>query len=89
MIIKGVQEFNFIDKHIGVTKDGEQYISINVISKDNKKFNFISKNTDLIDKISPLNLQRFAIVKLILGFEKIYNKEKRTSYWTCDLIGVE
>lgn len=89
MIIKGVQEFNFIDKHIGVTKDGEQYISINVISKDNKKFNFISKNTDLIDKISPLNLQRFAIVKLILGFERIYNKEKRTSYWTCDLIGVE
>lgn len=89
MVIKGVQEFNFIDKHIGVTKDGEQYISINVISKDNKKFNFISKNTDLIDKISPLNLQRFAIVKLILGFERIYNKEKRTSYWTCDLIGVE
>lgn len=89
MVIKGVHEFNFIDKHIGVTKDGEQYISINVISKDNKKFNFISKNTDLIDKISPLNLQRFAIVKLILGFERIYNKEKRTSYWTCDLIGVE
>lgn len=89
MVIKGVQEFNFVDKRIGVTKEGEQYISINVISKDNKKFNFISKNTELIDKISPLNLQRFAPVKLVLGFERTFNKEKRTSYWTCELIGVE
>ena len=89
MIIKGVQDFNFIDKHIGVTKDGEQYISINVLSKDNKKFNFISKDTKIIEKISPLNLQRFAQIKLVLGFERTYNQEKRTSYWSCELIGVE
>lgn len=88
-MIKGTQEFNFIDKRVGVTKEGEQYISINVISKDNKKFNFISKDTKLIDKISPLNLQRFAPIKLILSFERVFNKEKRTSYWTCELIGVE
>lgn len=88
-MIKGTQEFNFIDKRVGVTKEGEQYISINVISKDNKKFNFISKDTKLIDKISPLNLQRFAPIKLILDFERVFNKEKRTSYWTCELVGVE
>jgi len=83
------EEFNFIDKREGVTKDGEKYLSINVLSKDNKKFNFISKDTKLIDKISPLNLQRFSIIKLILCFERVYNKERRTSYWTCNLIGVE
>lgn len=83
------EEFNFVDKRIGVTKDGEQYISINVLSKDNKKFNFISKDKKLIDKVAPLNLQRFAIIKLILCFERVFNKEKRTSYWTCNLVGVE
>lgn len=83
------EEFNFVDKKISVTRDGEQYLSINVLSKDNKKFNFISKDTKLIDKISPLNLQKFAPVKLILNFERIFNKEKRTSYWACELVGVE
>ena len=83
------EEFNFIDKRVGVTKEGEQYISINVISKDNKKFNFISKDSKLIDRISPLNLQRFAPIKLQLSFERTFNREKRTSYWTCSLVGVE
>lgn len=88
-MFKCKEEFNFVDKRVAVTKDGEQYISINVISKDNKNFNFISKNTDLIDKISPLNLQKFSKITLILGFKREFNKEKRTSYWTCSLLGVE
>ena len=83
------EEFNFVDKRVGVTKDGEQYISINVISKDNKKFNFISKDTKLIDKVAPLNLQRFALIKLILCFEREFIKERRTSYWNFNLIGFE
>ena len=83
------EEFNFIDKRVGVTKDGEQYLSINVISKNNKNISFISKDTKLIDKISPLNLQKFSPIKLVLDFERIYNKERRTSFWTCELIGVE
>lgn len=41
------EEFNFIDKRVAVIKEGERYISINVLSKDNKKFNFISKYTKL------------------------------------------
>lgn len=83
------EEFNFIDKRVGVTKDGEQYITINVLSKDNRKFNFISKDSKLIEKIAPLNLQRFAPIRLIVDFERVYNKEKRTSYWACNLVGVE
>ncbi len=76
-------------KGYGVTKDGEQYISINVLSKNNKKFNFISKDTKLIDKISPLNLQKFSPIKLVLNFERVFNKQKRTSYWSCEFVGVE
>lgn len=83
------EEFNFIDKRVGVTKEGEQYISLNVLSKDNRKFNFISKDTKLIDKIAPLNLNKFAPIKLIVDFERVFNKEKRVSYWTCNLVGVE
>ena len=81
--------FNFIDKRGGITKDAQKYLSINVLSKDNRKFNFITKDTDLINKISPLNLQKFSQIKLVLNFERVYNREKRTSYWTCELIGVE
>lgn len=88
-MITGKEKFNFIDKRVGVTKDGEQYISINVLSSDNRKFNFISKDSDLINKVAPLNLQKFAPVTLVLKFERIYNSEKRTSYWTCELVGVE
>ena len=83
------ETFNFIDKREGVTKDGEKYLSINVLSKDNRKFNFITKDIDLINKISPLNIQKFAAVKLILNFERVFNREKRTSYWNCTLLGVE
>ena len=83
------ETFNFIDKREGITKDGEKYLSINVLSKDNRKFNFITKDTELIGKISPLNLQKFSQIKLILNFERVFNKEKRTSYWTCNFVGVE
>ena len=81
--------FNFIDKREGITKEGDKYLSINVLSKDNRKFNFITKDTDLINKISPLNLQKFSQIKLVLNFERVFNREKRTSYWICELIGVE
>ena len=83
------ETFNFIDKREGVTKDGEKYLSINVLSRDNRKFNFITKDMDLVNKISPLNIQKFSPIKLILDFERVFNREKRTSYWTCNLIGVE
>lgn len=83
------ETFNFIDKREGVTKDGAKYLSINVLSKDNRKFNFITKDMDLVNKISPLNIQKFSPIKLILDFERVFNREKRTSYWTCNLVGIE
>ena len=83
------ETFNFIDKREGVTKDGEKYLSINVLSRDNRKFNFITKDIDLVNKISPLNIQKFSPIKLILDFERVFNREKRTSYWTCNFVGVE
>lgn len=83
------ETFNFIDKREGITKDGERYLSLNVLSKDNRKFNFITKDTDLINKVSPLNLQRFAPIKIVLDFDRVFNKEKRISYWSCEFVGVE
>ena len=83
------ETFNFIDKREGVTKDGEKYLSINVLSRDNRKFNFITKDMDLVNKISPLNIQKFSPIKLILDFERVFNREKRISYWTCNFLGIE
>ena len=83
------ETFNFIDKREGVTKGGEKYLSINVLSKDNRKFNFVTMDKELINKVSPLALQKFAPIKLVVQFEREYNREKRTSYWTCSLVGVE
>ena len=83
------EDFNFIDKMVGVTKDGEKFISVNVLSKDNKKFNFISKDASLIDKLASLKLQRFCNIKLVLQFQRVFNREKRTSYWTVNLVDVE
>lgn len=88
-MITARETFNFIDKREGVTKDGEKYLSLNVLSKDNRKFNFITKDIDLINKISPLNLQKFAPIKIIVDFNRVYNRERKTSYWSCEFKGVE
>ena len=87
-MITGTQIFSYIDKKIGVTKEGEQYILINVLSKDNRKFNFISKNAEVIDKLSQTNFTKFQDIKLHFDFNREFNQEKRTSYWTCELLGV-
>lgn len=83
------ESFYFIDKRQGTTKDGERYLSLNVLSQDNKKFNFIAKDPKVIDQLSPLNLQRFSKITLLCEFDREFNKERRTSYWTCTLVGVE
>lgn len=88
-MIKGQETFNFIDKRVGVTKDGEQYLAINVLSKDNEKINFVTKNIKLIDKIGSLNVARFAPIKLQFETNRLYNKEKRFYYWSVELIGVD
>lgn len=87
-MINGTQIFSYIDKKTGVTKDGETYIAVNVLSKNNRKFSFISKNPEVIDKISQTNFTKFQDVKLHFDFDKEYNNEKRISYWCCELVGV-
>lgn len=87
-MVNGIQVFSYIDKKVGVTKEGEQYIAINVLSKDNRKFNFISKSPEVIDKISQTNFTKFQDVKLHFDFNREFNKEKKCSYWVCEIVGV-
>lgn len=87
-MIQGTQIFSFIDKKVGVTQDGEKYIALNVLSKDNQKLSFISKKEDVINKISSIQLTKFQDVKLNFNFIREYNREKRVSYWSCELLGV-
>lgn len=87
-MINGNGVFTYIEKLVKVNSDGEKYLSLNVLSKDNKKVSFITKNEDLIDKVSGLQLTRFQDLKLFFNIERIFNKEKHYSYWTVELIGV-
>ncbi len=87
-MINGIQVFSYIDKKIGVTQNGEQYLALNCLSKDNKKFNFISKRPEVIDKISQTNFTKFQDIKLHFDFNREFNKEKKVSYWTCELVGI-
>lgn len=81
---------NFLDKVVGVTKDGEKYISVNVIpANDTKKFNFISKNDDVINAFNTYDFKRFEEITISVGFFREFNQEKRTSYWSATLVGVE
>lgn len=61
---------------------------MNVLSKDNRKFNFMSKDPNVIDKLSQTNFTKFQDVKLHFDFNREYNSEKKTSYWVCEIVGV-
>lgn len=87
-MINGVQIFSFISKSVGITKEGEKFLALNVLSKDNRKFNFITKTPDVIDKISQTNFTKFQDVKLQFNFDREYNRDKKTSYWTCEIVGI-
>lgn len=83
-------KFNYIDKVLGVTKDGEQYVSINVIEiNGTKNYNFLSKDTQVIELFKKLEISRFAEINLKLGFVREFNPESRFSYWSCNLLGVD
>ena len=86
-MITGVQVFSYIDKKVGVTQAGEQYIAMNVLSKSNRKFSFISKDPDVINKISQTNFTKFQDVKLHFDFDKEYNT-LQTLYGKESIIGL-
>ena len=81
---------NFIDKVVGVTKDGEKYVSINAIPiNDTKKYNFISKDESIINYFNTCNFGRFEEIVISIGFTREFNSERKTSYWSASLVGVE
>lgn len=83
-------QVNFIDKVVGVTKDGERFVSVNVIPlNDTKKFNFISKDDEVINYFKTCEFKRFEEITVLIGFNREFNQEKRTSYWSANLVGVE
>lgn len=89
-MVTGKQLFTFIDKQVGVTQNGEKYLAINVLTKGNekKKVSFLSKNDDLVSKYSNVKFNDFQDIELSLQFDRVYNSEKRFSYWDCELIGI-
>ena len=87
-MIKGSGTFTFVDKVIKVTKDGEKYLCFDVLTEDNRKIGFITKDEDLINKLVSLNLTRFQDVKLYFNIDRVYNSETRFSSWAVQLVGV-
>lgn len=88
-MIQGKQVFTYIDSKTGVTQDGEKYFAINVITKGNKKqkLSFLTKNDDLITKLSQTKFIDFQDVILTIEFKRLIN-QNRYSYWDCELIGI-
>lgn len=80
---------NFIDKVFGVTKNGEQYVSVSVIPVEGtQKLSFMSTDPDVLNVIKSMDIKRFDEIILRLGFKRIFNPENRTSYWSCELLGI-
>lgn len=88
-MIQGKQVFTYVDSKTGVSQDGEKYFAINVMTKGNhkQKLSFITKNEDLINKLSQIKFIDFQDVVLIVEFKRLIN-QNRYSYWNCELIGI-
>lgn len=81
--------FKFLEKVCSINQDGEKYVSISVLSLDNKKFNFISHDDSVIQTIQSLNIENLSDIIVNVGFYKSFNPRTRFSNWQCDLLGVE
>lgn len=89
-MFKSNQIFTYIDSSVGINQDGEKYFAINVMSKGThkKKISFITKNEELINKISQMKFIDFQDIVIVVSFEREYLKEKKVSIWKCELIDV-
>ena len=88
-MFKASQVFTFIDTASGVTQDGEKYFAINVMSKGThkKKLSFITKEEELINKLSSMKFIDFQDIVITVSFTRLIN-QNRYSYWNCELIDV-
>jgi len=89
-MVQGKQVFTYIDSSAGVNQEGEKYIAINVMTKGKKKkkISFVAKNPEVLDKISQMKFIDFQDIVLILEFDRLYNAERKSSYWAVELIGI-
>ena len=89
-MVQGKQVFTYVDSVTGVNQDGEKYFAINVMTKGNtkKKLSFVAKKPDVLDRLTGIKFSDFQDITLVLEFDRIFNKEKKTSYWNCELIGI-
>ncbi len=89
-MFKSSQVFTYIDSNTGVNQDGEKYFAINVMSKGThkKKLSFVTKDDELINKISQMKFIDFQDVVLVVLFDRNYIKDKKVSYWNCELIDI-
>jgi len=87
-MVQGKQVFTFIDSKTGVTQDGERYFAINVMTKGKKqKLSFLTKDDELISKLSQMKFIDFQDIVLIVEFKRLIN-QNRYPYWSCELIGI-
>lgn len=89
-MIQAKSTFTYIDSVTGVNQDGEKYFAINVMTKGNskKKLSFVAKKPEVLDKLSGTKFLDFQDVTLMLDFDRLYNKEKKSSYWSVELVGI-
>ncbi|MFR8104702.1 MAG: hypothetical protein ACLU8F_06515 [Clostridia bacterium] len=88
-MINGSAVFTYLGKKSGVTKDGEQYLALNVLTKDTKqKFSFVIKDSSIIDKVSSRKFIDFQDIKLFFNIDRVFNNETRYSHWEIQLVGV-
>ena len=89
-MFKSSNVFTYIDSVTGVNQDGEKYFAINLMSKGThkKKLSFITKNDELINKISQIKFIDFQDVVLLVNFDRKFIKDKRVSYWDCELVDI-
>lgn len=89
-MIKAQKIFSYLNHTIGVTKDGEQYVVLNVIDKETtSKFSFISKQSEVIDKVAKLQCEQYKDIRVFLNFYRDFNQKTRYSNWRVELLGCE
>lgn len=88
-MIQGKQTFIFVNKTVGVTKEGVRYVAFDVLEKKNKnKYSFVAKNPDLITRLENTKFVDFQDVVMYFDFNKVFNPQTRFSNWQCELIDV-
>ena len=90
-MFNGSGVFTYVGKRRGVTKDNINYLAFDVITNDNSKskISFIATNENVINQIWNTDFHDFQDIKLHFCVNRIFNREKRASYWEVILIGVD